>query len=379
MGFGVPAMSIDFDAEAPQHSLPCRHHFGHYQAKLLRLLERPSLSWLIYADAANLIEIFPAKSTRIEALLGTIVVQGPYWSKIHLAKQVVAAKLEKEFPHSGNWKEFWRQVDTFVGMTGRLKSRWLLLALCLEFTVDILVGQKEFRRRPQHLKTLFRDEICKEIDNIDDKIHTSETGQGFKRDTTPQCARAEMYIRSAALIYLEPFRKLLVRRQAYEEFEHSQIIKSEPGFEAAGDLLIAIHRWDISHPPHRLSEAEDVFPEERRRIFGQVFQRMIAGDLNIVYQSLSNLASQFDESIDLAQSPISPPAIDPIEFVSEQQDSIKSKEGQHHPVELMMEQDDLMRELLIYRAVLAAIHSLTVLDNSDILELGTGKQIVPFL
>jgi hypothetical protein len=208
-----------------------------------------------------------------------------------------------------------------------------------------------------------------------------------------------MYIRSAALIDLEPFRELLVRRQADEELEHSQIqvIKSEPGFEAAGDLLVAIHKWEISHLPALLPGAKDVIPKETPRIFSQVFQRMTAGDLNIVYQSLSTLASQFDENIDLAKnpisppvtdpiesmdlakSPISPPAIDPIEPVMEQHDSIKSKKEQHDPIELMMEQQDPLRELLIYRAVLAAVYYLTVLDNSDILELGIGKQVVPFL
>jgi hypothetical protein len=287
MSFGVPTMYIDVDAKAPQHLLPCRHAFGHDQAKLPRLLERPSFSWLLYANPEDLIEIFPAKSAMIEAVLGTIVVRGAYWSKSHLAKQDVATKLKQEIHGSGNWTEFWREMDRvltgmrrFDGVVARrrgVESPWLLFALCLEFTVDVRVGQKEFRRLPQDRKDIFRDEIREEMGNIDDKIDTMDYGYGerFKRDTTRQCARAEMYIRSAALIDLEPFRKLLVRHQADEELEHSQIqvIKSEPGFEAAGDLLIALHKWEISHLPLDLPKVGDVSPKETPGIFGQVFQR----------------------------------------------------------------------------------------------------------
>jgi hypothetical protein len=366
MSFGIPAISIDIHAKALQHPVPCRHHFGHDQAKLLRLLERPSLSWLLYAIPMNLVEIFPAKSAMIEALLGTVVVQGAYWSKSHLAKQDLAAKLELDFPYNGNWTEFWRQIDRVVYPERReLVSPWLLLAFCLEFTVDVRVGQKGFRRLPQHWKGHFRDELRREVGDIDYRIDSSGI------DITKHCALAEMYIRSAALIDLAPFQKLLVRRQANEEHSQTPVIKSKLGFETAGDLLVAIHTW---------AEAEDVSPKETPRPFGQVFPRMTAGDLNLVYQSLSKLASQFDESIDPTQSSISPSVIDPIESVTEQHESIKSTwKGKYGPIDFMMKQQNPMQELLIYRAVLVALHCLIVLDNSDILESGIGKQIVPFL
>jgi hypothetical protein len=360
MGLGVPAVQIRYPGAYSDHPNSCRRDLGHHR-QLFNLAERRNLSWLLYVKPENLMEIFPAKSARIEALLGTLAAQGNFWSKSDLIRRDMLMKLRLP---SRDWNEFWRDIGV-----ANVSFPWKLFALCLQFAVDVRVAQREFRRLPQKLKIQFRDEIRNEINQTDHATHnlidqtryTSgyiRAARHFESDGSPQCANVEIYIKSAALMDLEPFEGIMMMRQQDTlDWDHSlsRARKSKPEFETAENVLRAINTWKISHCQD--PSVGDSVPAEVGKLFGKVFGGTKAKEIKSLYGSLCKLASQFEGTENTR--------LDLGNFDT--------------PIDFMTDQDDPENELFIYRAILVSVHCLIVIDNSDILESGIGNQVVPFL
>ena len=73
---GIPALTISFPEKASEDSRPCPHELCGWW-RLLDLAKRHNL-WLLHFRQTDQIDIFPAKSAKVEGLLGTIIVQGNY-------------------------------------------------------------------------------------------------------------------------------------------------------------------------------------------------------------------------------------------------------------------------------------------------------------
>jgi len=262
--------------------------------------------------------------------------------------------------------------------------------------VDVRIGQRVFRRFSRDSKLKLRNDMRRDIisidyvtgrntndTKIDDVLGHKERLRLVRIDDAIRislgCTQAEIYITSAALIDLAPLQEVMTTSPSFsknprdaedlEPFQDARprlrpsFIQRPPDAEDLEDALNQGRKSDLEFETARNSlRAVKTRKHSLFVALRWVFNGATPDEIDILYESLGNLAQQSEESKDPAKSP------SPMSIANSQS-----------PIDLMKAQGDPMLELLIYRSILVAIHSLTSLDNSDILDSGIGDQIVPFL
>jgi hypothetical protein len=315
---------------------------------LIDLTKRYSFLWLLYDKPIDQRYIFPAKAAKVEEVLGTIVVQGSYWSKNHSISEGWIRSLLEEKDSKSIWHEDWTDPIYLNSL-----ERWEICALCLHFTVDVGAGRRLFRRFPHNRRVRIRAAISKEMDEIDQTIANGRTPKRpFKPDSSSQCIMIEIYIRAATLMTLEPFEESMTK-------ELYKVASSRrPDSDTKSKIGVT--------PRNILRLLKEINIKEGQTLI-QLYDLFLGWfNVYVLIKSLFTLASTI-----------------PVEATRSATkgdfDPIKNPNGGFLPIDLMMESNDAMRELLIYRAVLFSIVCLTSLDNSDVLKSDIGNQIVPFL
>lgn len=340
-GFGPcitgPALNIDFGKECSHEAPDGGRALCQCWTLLVDLASRHNISWLLYAEKFDPGEVFPARSANVKKILGSLVVQGSFWSRNHLPEKWVLSKLDIE---TADWKRFWSSSN-FRDNFDKYKS-WNVFALCLHFAVDSDAGKRSFLRLPFSQRFRFRNAITQEIEEVDKAL------KDFKHSV--RCTQVELYMISAALIRLEPYEDFLKELKG-KATVHLPDTPIEPKIGMRDRKILRL-----------LSSLQNEGGEtltQLYRLFLNLFDESWAVEIDVLRKSLSKLG--------------------PAESWEGLRSATGTYDNAQSPIEVMKAQKVPDRELLIYKAIMLATSCLTALDNSDIFERGIGRNVVPFL
>lgn len=307
------------------------------------LVKRHNFSWLLYAEPIEQREIFPARSANVERVLGTIVVQGAYWSRSH--ERWILKKLGK-----ADWKDFWHEL----ALEGHEIRAQDLFTSCLHFVADVGAAQQSFLRIPYCQKVKFRKVISAQMSAIDEAINRDNR----RPDSSARCTRIELYIKAATLMGLEAL------AEGPKNDENKKAASSVSGL-GAKQRVGSIPRKILGYLKNVNEEKGEALVRLYHDFLGR-FEDCWPAEADVLIKSLFDLASVA--------------SLDGSENDSGRGDDVdKASSGDFDPISFLIKQADTMTELLIYRVVLLAMSCFTALDNSLVIESGIGSQIVPFL
>ncbi|KAH7400500.1 hypothetical protein BKA64DRAFT_671972 [Cadophora sp. MPI-SDFR-AT-0126] len=358
-----PGLRIDRNKCLELH--PDVEQLCHSWDLLLNIASRHNFAWLLYADPPESPPvIFPASLAAVTELIDVITLLGTFWSRIRSTDPRIRRLL-----HVSDWRSFWSAA-------GRDRSRadWEAFALCLHFAEDVSSGGRIFKSLTRDMRLRFglRWGLIRQMQAIDSMLPDGV-----------DCELAQLYMMTAAIRDLSPLREIeqrigipvrqtaLLDSQTMLEPPARGGRVTSPAMNVMEDLVQFFNftgfepgegLYGFRFKSRGLRELDQLPNQVVMLLTGGASLRTPLGNQarNLI-SSLYKLVRTFEpENIDLDTD-------------------IHIDMSIPGPIELLQRQEDSIRQLLIYRAILLGVLCLTAIDNSEFFDDGIACQIIRVL